>query len=282
MEDESLRDEYEIEILEDMSEPFDRLKKWAQKIPNKYKCWRVEVLDTQIILYKLDVSKGAARTPVTIQILQKDTLDIKFYAAESLLNFEDLNSMIGVDIRKFKCQNIDSLVEFFDGHTFIKSEASQPKVLEESEQYQNLALFFNKNVDVCRFCFRLEGKSDAPFHNYTNDLQKTFEELTLLQTKHKKAPNRICPQCTKQLLSSHEARSNFIASDRILQDCTQVLYINNGDGGVSSTQQMLQIKPGTLISTADDSSSSEHQIGSKRKGPSILKPRSQKITRSQK
>uniref|UniRef100_A0A336LPG6 CSON015423 protein n=1 Tax=Culicoides sonorensis TaxID=179676 RepID=A0A336LPG6_CULSO len=223
----------DIETIEDFSEPFDNLKKHAQKVVNLFKNWRLEKpTDDKIILYKLDISKGPARIPVTIEIVKKDVLRINYYAEDIKLAFENINQLIGIQIQKFSCSNIEQILKFFEEHTLIKGDVSQSKVLNEKEKSQNLALFFAKNIDLC-----------------------------------------------KQLLEAREARTNFIHSDKTLQDCSQVILVNS-EGQTSS---MVQIKPGNLIQSCDlteiESSSSTEESKNKRPRPSILRSKIQKVVK---
>lgn len=136
---------YEMETLEDSSESFDRLKKHAQKkVPVNFTNWRFEEVpsENKFILYKLDLLKRAACIPVSVEIIQKEVLEIKFYAENTRLDFEDINKMIGIQIRQFTCQSIDKMLRFFDEHTLVKGKKEKriKKVFNYSIPYYTFIL----------------------------------------------------------------------------------------------------------------------------------------------
>lgn len=112
-------DYYEVETLEDSSESFNKLKRHAQKVSGN---WRFEQIpsESQFILYKLDITKGAAHIPVSVQFTQKEVLEINFYAENTKLDFDGINKMMGIKVRQITCQSIDKMLKFFDEHTLVK------------------------------------------------------------------------------------------------------------------------------------------------------------------
>lgn len=116
---------YEIETLEDSSESFERLKKYAQKAPVTFTNWRFEQMPfDKFILYKLDVSKGGARISVSIEVVQKEVLEVSVYAENTKLETEDVNKMVEIKLDYFTSQTIDKLLKFFDEHTCVKGKTT--------------------------------------------------------------------------------------------------------------------------------------------------------------